>query len=119
MSSLSSRQFPMGFPEQVGVTGTTNAGPLLAAVPTSPTSIVSKDTYLFQISLTNGTASAISFTLSDKQSSPKAAMDATSIPANTTVSFNWADGIFMKGGMTWGAGGAGLTGSVVAFNRTV
>ena len=46
-------------------------------------------------------------------------MDATSIPANTTVCFNWEDGIFMKGGMTWGAGGAGLTGSVVAFNRTV
>jgi hypothetical protein len=117
MSSATSKQFPYGFPNQVGVTGTTEAGPLLQDVPTSPTDLVTKDSYLFQASFTNGTAGAISVTIADRQASAKYAMELASIPANTAVAFNWSEGIFMKGGITWSAASGGIDGSVVAFYR--
>lgn len=117
MSSFTAKNFPAGFPYQVGVSGTTNAGPLLQAIPSSPTDISTKDTYVFQISLTNGSGGALTFTLSDKQGTPIEGMKATSIANASTVSFNWEEGLFCKGGVTWGASGAGLTGQIVAFYR--
>lgn len=117
MASGNAKSFPYGFPNQIGVSGTTNAGPLLQDVPTVAADLVAKDTYLFQVQVTNGTGAAISLTMTDKQSPAKNVFDATSIPANTTVAFNWEEGLFCSGGLTWVAGAVGLDGSVVAFYR--
>ena len=118
MASLSTRNFPPGFPKQVGVSGTTNSGPLIQDVPTVAADLATTDTFLFQFSFTNGTAGALTITVTDKQTSAKNVMDVTSIPAATTVAFNWEEGLFCKGGLTWVASGAGIDGSVVAFSRT-
>lgn len=117
MASGTAKGFPFGFPYQVGNSGTTNGGPLIQDVPQVAADLSTKDTYLFQISLTNGTAGALTVTVTDKQTSAKNVMDAASIPANTTVAFNWEEGLFCKNGLTWVASGAGIDGSVVAFYR--
>ena len=117
MSSSTSKQFPFGFPYQVGVSGTSNTGFPIADVPTVAADLSTKDSYLFQVSFTNGTAGNLTITMTDKQTSAKNILDASTIPANTTVAFNWDEGIFCSGGITWVASGAGIDGSVVAFYR--
>jgi hypothetical protein len=117
VASLNAKGAPAGFPYQVGVSGTTNAGPLIQDVPTSAADLSTADTYLFQVSLTNGTGGALTVTLTDKQTSAKNVMEVTTIGAGTTVAFNWEEGLFCKGGLTWVASGAGIDGAVVAFYR--
>jgi hypothetical protein len=80
----------------------------IVAVPTVAADLTTTDSWLFQISITNSTALPINITILDKQGTPRGAMRASAIPANTTVAFNWEEGLFMSGGVNWVAAGAGL-----------
>lgn len=117
MASYGPKGFPYGFPYQVGVTGTTYGGMPITDVPTSPTDLIAKDTFIFQASFTNNSGSDRTITIADKQASPKYAMEATTISSGTTVSFNWEEGLFLYGGLTWSVSGTGVDGSVVAFYK--
>jgi hypothetical protein len=81
------------------------------AVPTSTTAVTTYDAYLQTITISNPTAGAITFTLSDRQGSPIAAIPTVSIPANTVYVVVWPEGrsYWCPGGFTVSAGGAGLT----------
>jgi len=85
------------------------------AVPQSTTIIAPSDALLLCLSITNTTAGAVTFTLSDRQASAIDFMTAVSIPANTTVLVVMADEddpsgaqIWLPGGFTVAAGGSGL-----------
>lgn len=117
MASLNTRNFPPGFPKQVGVSGTTNGGPLLQAIPNSAADLSTTDTFLFQLSVTNGTGGALTITVADKQGTPVEALKATSIAAGATTILSWPEGLFLKGGLNWVASSTGLTAGVVAFSK--
>lgn len=80
-------------------------------VPTSDTDLVTKTIFVDQITVTNGTAGTITFTVKDKQSTARAVIDANNIDAGETVTFDLG---FVKceNGISWSASGAGLTASV-------
>ena len=82
-------------------------GPL-AAVPTSTTAITTTDTLIYSMEVSNPTAGAITFTLTDGQSSPVAFFNALSIPAGGIVSIDERQGMLFTDGLKWAAGGAGL-----------
>lgn len=117
MASLNTRNFNPGFPKQVGVSGTDNGGPLLQAIPTSAADLSTTDTFLFQLSVTNGSGGALTITLKDIQGTPIEAMKATSIASGATPIYSWPEGLFFKGGLNWIASGAGLTAGIVAFSK--
>ena len=79
----------------------------LQDVPTSPTNLTSTDTYIYQMTIVNGTAGAITLSVQDRAASPQYLLNVT-IPANTTYVLGFPEGQKMKGGITWSAGGAGL-----------
>lgn len=109
MSTFSSKNFDAGLPNQV-----TRA---IVPVPTVATDLFTTDGQIFQISITNGTAGDLTITILDKQGTPRAAMRATTIRANSTVSFNWDEGLTLVGGMNWVASGVGLEASIVAYYK--
>ncbi len=80
------------------------------AVPTSPTAATSVDAYIVTLTITNTTAGAITFTLTDQQASPTDLMTAVSIAANSTYIVPIPNGayIWCPGGFKVSAGGAGL-----------
>lgn len=88
-------------------TGTVQIKP--QAVPTSTTTITAFDAYLKTITVSNPTAGAITFTLSDKQASPIAILGAVSIAANTTYVIVWPELYWCPGGFTVTSSGSGLT----------
>jgi hypothetical protein len=81
------------------------------AVPTSTTVVSASDAFLKVITVENPTASAISFSLCDRQASPVCVAPAVSIAANTTYIISWPDLrlYWAPGGFTALASGAGLT----------
>jgi hypothetical protein len=86
------------------------------AVPTSTGNVAFVDAYLKSVTISNPTASPITFTLADRQGSPIAALGAVSIAANTTYVVVWCSDCSLKASMYWCpggftvlAGGAGLT----------
>ncbi len=117
MASLSTRNFTPGFPKQVGVSGTTNAGPLLQAIPNVAADLTTTDTFLFQLSVTNGSGGALTFTLKDIQGSPIEAAKITSVASGVTAVYYWPEGLFFKGGLNWVASAGGLTAGIVAFYK--
>lgn len=118
MASLNTRNFSPGVPKQVGVTGTTTLGPLLAALPTVAADLTTTDTWVFQLHLANTTAGALTVTITDKQAAPIAAFSALSIGANAVAVFSWPEGLFFKGGLNWVVSGAGgVNASIVAFAK--
>ena len=64
--------------------------------------------------VTNTNASAQTVTVTDGQGSPITVLSAFSIPANSQVTLP-LHGAQMTSGIKWIAGGAGLTGTVVAY----
>lgn len=81
------------------------------AVPTSLTSISTTDSLIYQMDITNPTAGAITFTLQDGQGSAVSVFSAQSIPAGGAVSIDERQGMLLRSGVRWQAGGAGLVGS--------
>ncbi len=78
------------------------------SVPTSSTAVTTSDAYLKSVTITNTTGSAVTFTLSDRQASPVAALSAVSIAANTTYVVSFPNLYWCPGGFTVTAGGSGL-----------
>ena len=62
---------------------------LITAVPAVAADLTTTDTRLYQISICNTTAGALTFTLKDKQSSAKNILTAVSIAANTAYICAW------------------------------
>lgn len=78
----------------------------LSVVPNSATDVTTTDSYILQITVTNTTGGAVTFTVTDKASSAKTLVPAISIPANTLLIMSWPDGVKMTGGISWTAGSA-------------
>ena len=85
------------------------------AVPGSPTILTSKSCVVFQITVSNTTGGALTFTVSDRQASPQTPIDAVSIPANTILIMTFPEGARFKGGITWSAGSTGLIAETFGF----
>lgn len=104
MASLSSDRY-QGFPHFITDT--------ITAVPTSGTDLTTTDSRVWQISVCNTTAGALTFTMADKQGTPRYAIKAASIAANTTYVVAWPEGIPFSGGINWTSSGSGLEASVI------
>lgn len=86
------------------------------AVPTGDTALSSTNTILFQIFVSNPTASGITLTVKDNQTVPVTIIS-TTIPANSVYNYNSDDGTVFLGGIRWNAGGAGLLGEVYGLAK--
>ena len=104
MASLSSDRY-QPFTHQISET--------LAQVPAVATDLTTTDTRIWQITVANTTAGALTFTLKDKQATPRYICAAVSIAANTTYILAWPEGQFGSSGLNWSGSGAGLEASVV------
>ena len=85
----------------------------LAAVPAVSADLATKNATIWQIHVANPTAGAISFTVTDKQSTPRNVIPVVSIAANTAYVCSWPEGLFCESGVAWVASGAGLEASIV------
>jgi hypothetical protein len=109
MASLSSERYvalPVGIPPQIV------AVPAVAADLTATTSV------MWQITVANTTASAITFLVKDKQATPRTILPTVSIAGNTTYIVSWPEGQYCDGGINWVASGAGLEASVVGSRKS-
>lgn len=82
-------------------------------VPSSATDLTTTDTIVYQIVISNVTASAANFSFTDKQSSPLDIFKTVSIAANSVAMATFPEGLLMKGGITW------LSGTASALNAQV
>ena len=94
--------------------GSTAFTPAWQAVPTSNTALTATTSCVIAIMVSNTNASAQTVTVTDGQGSPVTVLNAFSIPANSQVTLPF-HGAQMTSGIKWTAGGAGLTGTVVAY----
>lgn len=84
--------------------------------PLSLTDVATRDVRLINVTVSNTTAGALTFTFQTKDGSPIALPLSGSIPANTAVNFNIPAGLLSTGGMSVQASGAGLLYSAVWTN---
>ena len=91
--------------------GQWEVGPML--VPNVATDIYSKDAHIFEIHLVNETAGAVTVTINDKQSAPRAVVPTTvAVQANSDLVWEFT-GRFCPGGLSWVASAASsITGYV-------
>ncbi len=87
------------------------------AVPTVAADLATKTTWLTRVTVANTTVAAVTFTVKDKQATPRNLFAAVSIAANSTSLVVWNDGSEeeMLSGINWFAGGAGLECSMEGF----
>lgn len=81
-----------------------SVNPALQVVPNSGTALTSEDTLLFSMYVSNTTGGAVTLLVVDGNS--RQVIPTVSIPANTVQFYQWNDGIFCPGGITWTAGSA-------------
>lgn len=86
----------------------------ITTVPAVATDLTTADTRLWQISVANTTSGAITFTVKDRQTTPRNILAAVSIAGNTSYVMSWPEGIFCSSGINWSASGAGLESSIIA-----
>ena len=89
----------------------------ISVVPNSGTDLTTKDSILYNIHVCNVTGSAATFTLTDKQSTPRYVLNAYSVPANSFVNIAFQEGLLMSGGVTWSAGTANALQSYLELRR--
>jgi hypothetical protein len=94
--------------------GVTAFTPAWQAVPTSNTALTTTTSCVLAVMITNTNASAQTVTVTDGQGTPVTVLSAFSIPGNSEVTLPFY-GSQMTSGIKWTAGGAGLTGTVVAY----
>src|SRR6185436_5258129 len=94
--------------------GGTAFTPAWQVVPTSNTSLTATTSCVVAIMVTNTNASPQSVTITDGQGAPVTVLSAFSIPGNSEVTLP-LHGAQMTSGIKWIAGGAGVTGTVVAY----
>ena len=109
MASLSSEQYA-AFPNKLIR--------VITAVPSSPADLCSANAQIWQINICNTTAGALTFSIYDKQGTPRYALKAVSIAANTTYIVAWPEGQFFSDGVSWVASGSGLEASIVGGYET-
>lgn len=109
MASLSSSRF-VAFP--VGIS------PLIVTVPAVAADLTATTSMMWQIVICNTTAGAVTFTLKDKQATPRNILTAVSIAANTTYIVSWPEGQYCEGGINWVASATGLEASVVGSKKS-
>jgi len=78
----------------------------LRTVPNVAADLTTTDSVIFQISLANISAGAVTLTIKDRAGSPKSLMEAVSIAANTTYVIAFPEGVWMTGGINWVASAA-------------
>lgn len=81
--------------------GTRQLSRAIQVVPNSDTDLSTTDTELYQITVTNTTAGACTFTVKDKQATARFLVNAASIAAATTYILAWPEGAFLQSGMSW------------------
>lgn len=87
-------------------------------VPSSATDVATTDTWIFQITITNVTASAATITMTDKATVPLDFLKTVSIAANTTYVIVFPEGKKFKNGLTWVSGTASaLNASLVGWYK--
>jgi len=94
--------------------GATAFTPAWQAVPTANTALTATTSCVVAVMITNTNASAQTVTITDGQGTPVTVLSAFSIPANSEVTLP-LHGAQMTSGIKWSSGGAGLTGTVVAY----
>jgi hypothetical protein len=94
--------------------GVTAFTPAWQAVPTANTALTTTTSCVVAVMITNTNASAQTVTVTDGQGTPVTVLSAFSIPGNSAVTLPF-HGSQMTSGIKWTAGGAGLTGTVVAY----
>lgn len=77
-----------------------------AVMSNSLTDLTTSDTWVFQITIANKTAGAVTATVQDKQGSPVCALCTVSIAANTTYVIAFPEGLKFKSGLSVQAGAA-------------
>lgn len=78
----------------------------LQSVPNTPTDVTTTDSVIFQITVANTTGGAVTFTVTDKATSPKTLLPTVSIAANTAYVAVFPSGVWMTGGISWSASAA-------------
>ena len=104
MASLSSARyqaFPNEFPEAI------------SQVPDVAADLATKTAAIWQIFVCNTTSGALTFTVTDKQATPRYILPAVSIAGNTAYVCSWPEGQPCSGGVSWVASGVGLEASIV------
>lgn len=86
--------------------GFSQLDPKLQIIPDTPTDIATETTEIFQITLTNYTASPVTVTVTDKQSSPVDLIKDIPLGANSHAVIAYPEGVTMTGGITWSASAA-------------
>lgn len=101
LSSVRYRAFPNSLSESV------------TTVPAVAADLATTDATIWQIMVCNTTAGAITFTVTDKQATPRYILPAVSIAGNTTYIVSWPEGQYCDSGISWVASGVGLQASLV------
>jgi len=94
--------------------GVTAFTPAWQAVPTANTALTATTSCVLAVMITNTNATAQTVTVTDGQATPVTVLSAFSITGNSEVTLPF-HGSQMTSGIKWIAGGAGLTGTVVAY----
>ena len=81
--------------------GTRQLSRLIQVVPNSDTDVSTTDTAIYQVTVTNVTGGACTFTIKDKQATARYLVNAASIAAATTYILAWPEGAFMSSGFSW------------------
>lgn len=81
--------------------GTRQLSRIIQEVPNSDTEVTTTDTEIYQISVANITGVACTFSILDRQATPRYLLADTSIAANTTYVIVWPEGAFMSSGFSW------------------
>lgn len=86
----------------------------LNAVPTGSTPFTTTDTWIEQVVVANTTGAQVSFTVQDRQSTPRAIL-ALLLDANTTEVVNFPQAVKMLGGISWVAGSTGVNAEIRGY----
>lgn len=84
-------------------------------VPSSATDVTTSDTWLYQLTVANKTAGAVTLQVLDKAGTPRNVVPTVSLEANSLAIMSWPEGVKLTGGMRWAASAANsLEAEVVA-----
>ena len=76
----------------------------LQLVPNAAADVTAKTAFVYQITVSNVTAGAVTFTVVDKATSAKTLIPTVSLPANSLTVIVFPKGVQMTGGINWVAG---------------
>lgn len=104
---------PLTLPSKIVKRGTWEA------MPTTAADISTKTCCVVQMIIQNPTAGALTFTITDKATSPLSVWTAKSLAAGAEYVLNAPNGVWFTSGMTAASSGAGLVWSLVLLENLV